>query len=71
MNKSITFTEDFATKKKGEVWVDCDYQLASQLVNVDKVAVYTEPLEIAIEETKVEEMATTEEVVTTKPKKGK
>lgn len=55
MNKSITFTEDFATKKKGEIWADCDYQLASQLVNVDKVAKYTE----------------TEEVVTTKPKKGK
>ena len=42
MIKSITFTEDFANRKKGEVWADCDYQLASQLVNEDKVAKYTE-----------------------------
>ena len=41
MIKSITFTEDFANRKKGEVWADCDYQLASHLVNIDKVAVYT------------------------------
>lgn len=37
--KSVVFTEDFATKKKGEVF-KCDSQLASQLVNIDKVAKY-------------------------------
>jgi hypothetical protein len=33
----ITFTKDFANKKKGDVW-ECDGMLASQLVHVDKVA---------------------------------
>ena len=37
--KTVVFTVDFATKKKGEVW-KCDSQLASQLVNIDKVAKY-------------------------------
>jgi hypothetical protein len=37
--KEIVFTEDFATKKKGDKW-ECDIQLASQLVHQDKVAVY-------------------------------
>ena len=37
--KEIIFTADFATKKKGETWL-CDSQLASHLVNVDKVAEY-------------------------------
>jgi hypothetical protein len=58
MIKSITFTEDFANRKKGEVWADCDYQLASHLVNVDEVAIYTEEV-------------TTEEVTTKTTKKGK
>lgn len=40
----IEFTEDFATKKKGESW-ECDSQLANQLVRVDKVAkYYTKPV---------------------------
>ena len=38
----IQFTEDFATKKKGEVWEDCDDVLASYLINHDKVAVQVE-----------------------------
>jgi hypothetical protein len=38
----IKFTEDFATKKKGEVWEDCPAQLSSTLVRFDKVAVYTD-----------------------------
>ena len=37
--KEVVFTEDYATKKKGDVW-KCDSQLASQLVNVEKVAEY-------------------------------
>lgn len=37
--KTVVFTEDFATKKKGEAF-QCDSQLASQLVNIDKVAKY-------------------------------
>lgn len=39
MKSTVVFTEDFATKKKNEEWT-CDSQLASQLVNVDKVAKY-------------------------------
>jgi hypothetical protein len=39
--KEIVFTEDYATKKKNEEW-KCDSQLASQLVNVEKVAIYKE-----------------------------
>jgi len=39
MKVEIVFKEDFATKKKGESW-NCDKQLASQLVHVDKVAEY-------------------------------
>lgn len=35
----VEFIEDFATKKKGEVW-ECDSLLASQLVHHDKVAKY-------------------------------
>jgi len=41
MKVEVVFTEDFATKKKGDNWL-CDKQLASQLVHVDKVAKYTE-----------------------------
>ena len=37
--KEIEFTEDFATKKKGDKLL-CDSQLASQLVTTDKVAKY-------------------------------
>lgn len=36
----IEFLKDFATKKKGDKWA-CDSQLASQLVNEEKVAKYT------------------------------
>ncbi len=43
--KSVVFTEDFATKKKGEVF-KCDSQLASQLVNIDKVAKYESAKEV-------------------------
>ena len=39
MKKVVIFTKDFATKKKGDVW-ETNSQLASQLVNVDKVAKY-------------------------------
>ena len=35
----VTFIADFATKKKGELFV-CDSLLASQLVHNDKVAIY-------------------------------
>jgi len=38
----VEFTEDFAGKKKGDVW-ECDSLLASQLVRIDKVAKYYEP----------------------------
>ena len=38
--KEVEFTEDFATKLKGDKWL-CDSLLASHLVNVDKVAKYT------------------------------
>lgn len=37
----VEFTKDFATKKVGDKFM-CDSQLASQLVNVDKVAKYLE-----------------------------
>lgn len=36
--RKIEFIEDFANKKKGDVWEDCDDFLASDLVRVDKVA---------------------------------
>lgn len=38
----VEFITDFAGKKKGDVW-ECDSQLASQLVRIDKVAKYHEP----------------------------
>lgn len=38
--REIEFTEDFATKLKGDKWL-CDSLLASHLVHVDKVAKYT------------------------------
>lgn len=38
--REVEFTEDFATKKKGDKWL-CDSLLASHLVHVDKVAKYT------------------------------
>jgi hypothetical protein len=34
---TIIFTEDFASKKKGDVWT-CDGMLAAQLIGGDKVA---------------------------------
>ena len=39
MKAEVVFTEDFATKKKGDNWL-CDKQVASHLVHVDKVAEY-------------------------------
>lgn len=39
--RTVIFTEDFATKKKGES-LTCDGQLASTLVHVDKVAKYAD-----------------------------
>jgi len=42
--REVEFLKDFATKKKGDVW-ECDSQLASQLVHIDKVAKYKEPKE--------------------------
>jgi hypothetical protein len=39
--RTVIFTEDFATKKKGES-LTCDGQLASTLVNHDKVAKYAD-----------------------------
>ena len=41
MKREIIFTSDFATKKKGDK-EKCDSMLASQLVNNDKVAKYTD-----------------------------
>lgn len=43
--REVIFTEDFATKKKGEVWL-CDSMLAAQLVSVDKVAKYKDEPEV-------------------------
>ena len=40
----VVFTEDFATKKKGDVF-QCDSLLASHLVNIDKVAKYKDDVE--------------------------
>lgn len=37
--KTVVFTEDFATKLKGDT-LECDGQLASHLVHIDKVAKY-------------------------------
>lgn len=39
--RTIIFTKDFATKKKGDEWT-CDSLLASQLVRGDKVAKFKE-----------------------------
>lgn len=39
--RKIQFLTDFATKKKGDTW-ECDNQLASQLVHIEKVATYTD-----------------------------
>lgn len=39
--RKVEFTEDFATKKAGEVFT-CDTGLASQLVHGDKVAKYVD-----------------------------
>jgi hypothetical protein len=43
MKREVTFLKDFATKSKGDT-LKCDSMLASQLVNVDKVAEYSELL---------------------------
>ena len=36
---TVEFTVEFAGKKKGDLF-ECDSMLASQLVNIDKVAKY-------------------------------
>jgi hypothetical protein len=50
----VEFTSDFATKKKGDVW-ECDSLLASQLVQVEKVAKYTTEDKPKVSKTKKEE----------------
>ena len=37
---TVTFTKDYATRKKGEAWENCPGMLASKLVNKYKVAKY-------------------------------
>jgi hypothetical protein len=49
---SITFTKDFANRKEGEVWSDCPFSLASDLINYDKVAVKTEDVSEKLEDFK-------------------
>jgi hypothetical protein len=39
--REVKFISDFASKKKGDVW-RCDSMLASQLVNIEKVAEYND-----------------------------
>jgi len=39
--RTVIFTKDFANRKAGDKF-PCDSMLASQLVRVDKVAVYEE-----------------------------
>lgn len=39
--KEVVFTEDYANKKKGDVF-KCSPSLASQLINVEKVAILAE-----------------------------
>ena len=38
--RKIQFISDFGTRSKGDKWEDCHAMLASQLVNIEKVAVY-------------------------------
>jgi|JI9StandDraft_1071089.scaffolds.fasta_scaffold73594_3 hypothetical protein len=40
--RKIKFISDFATRSKGETWEDCPSMLASELVNIEKVAVYVD-----------------------------
>ena len=57
MSREIEFTEDFATKKKGDKFT-CDNALANTLVKQDKVAKYTdEKLQSALEKADKEEQA--------------
>lgn len=48
---TIIFTEDYATKKKGEEW-ECESQLANTLVREIKVAKYKEAKKTAEPATK-------------------
>jgi len=43
--KEVKFTKDFANKKKGDTF-KCDSMLASQLVNNDKVAEYSDKVKV-------------------------
>lgn len=38
--RKIKFIADFSDKSKGYIWKTCESMLASQLVNIEKVAVY-------------------------------
>ena len=51
--KKVIFTEDFATKKKGETFI-CDGLLANTLVYHDKVAKYTNEEKVEKVEKKAE-----------------
>ena len=42
--RDIEFLSPFAGKEKGDKW-QCDSMLASQLVNIDKVAVYVQKVD--------------------------
>lgn len=39
---TVTFTKDYASRKKGDVWTNCPGMLASKLVHNYKVAKYGE-----------------------------
>ena len=43
--RKIKFIVDFSDKSKGYVWETCESMLASQLVNIEKVAVYIDEQE--------------------------
>jgi len=43
--RKIKFISDFSTRSKGETWEDCPSMLASELVNIEKVAVYIDETE--------------------------
>ena len=62
--RNIEFIEDFASKKKGERWDGCEAQLASDMVNHMKVAVYTDEGERASFKLVAKEGAKTEFIVT-------
>jgi hypothetical protein len=40
--RKIKFITDFSNRSKGETWEDCPSMLASELVHIEKVAVYAD-----------------------------